>query len=68
MIGAPPCGRRSRQPVGQTPTLTWGETYGAVDRNTGYNRTFALRQQNSNGAWTFLNPRTVSWTGTSHSQ
>ncbi|MCG5472792.1 hypothetical protein LADH09A_000643 [Micromonospora sp. LAH09] len=58
---------------------TWGEAYGAVNRNTGYdtstqtgyfyygyNRTFALRKQNSNGVWTFLDPRTGSWTGTSH--
>lgn len=58
---------------------TWGEAYGAVNRNTGfdtstqtgyfyygYNRTFGLRKQNSNGVWTFLNPRTGTWTGTSH--
>ncbi|MFI6256609.1 hypothetical protein ACIBCL_10885 [Micromonospora zamorensis] len=55
MIGAPPCGRRSRQPVGQTPALTWGEAYGVVNRDTGYGGTFALRKQNSNGVWTFLN-------------
>ncbi|MGC4785139.1 hypothetical protein ACLQ3A_26285 [Micromonospora zamorensis] len=61
----------------------WGEAYGAVNRNTGfdtgfdtstqtgyfyygYNRAFGLRKQNSNGVWTFLNPRTGTWTGASH--
>ncbi|WP_328375968.1 hypothetical protein OHQ88_15130 [Micromonospora zamorensis] len=55
MIAAPPCGRRSGQPVGQPPALTWREAYGVVNRNTGHGGTFALRKQNSNGVWTFLN-------------
>ncbi|MDG4838126.1 hypothetical protein O7631_16520 [Micromonospora sp. WMMD967] len=39
---------------------------GSAGPQAGYNRTFGLRKQNSNGVWTFLNPRTGSWTGTSH--
>ncbi|TQJ21799.1 hypothetical protein FBZ33_2027 [Micromonospora sp. A202] len=55
MIAAPPCGRRRGQLVGQPPALTWREAYGVVNRDTGYGGTFALRKQNSNGVWTFLN-------------
>ncbi|MBM0234502.1 hypothetical protein JNW91_23350 [Micromonospora sp. STR1_7] len=64
---------------GSVGPQTWGKAYGAVNRNTsydtstqagcfyyGYNRTFALRKQNSNGVWPFLNPRTGSWARTSH--